>query len=71
MTAPASEVTTIWRNARLATLARGAPGLGVVERGAIVARGGRIVFAGPNRTCRRRRATREPSIATGAGSRRG
>ena len=47
MTTPASEATTIWRNARLATLARGAPGLGVVERGAIVARGGRIVFAGP------------------------
>ncbi len=44
---PASEATTIWRNARLATLARGAPGLGVVERGAILARGGRIVFAGP------------------------
>ena len=47
MTTPASEATTIWRNARLATVARGAPGLGVVERGAIVARGGRIVFAGP------------------------
>ncbi len=44
---PASEATTIWRNARLATLARGAPGLGVVERGAILARDGRIVFAGP------------------------
>ena len=44
---PASEATTIWRNARLATLALGAPGLGVVDRGAIVARAGRIVFAGP------------------------
>ncbi len=44
---PASEATTIWRNARLATLARGAPGLGVVERGAILASDGRIVFAGP------------------------
>ncbi len=44
---PASEATTIWRNARLATLAVGAPGLGVVDRGAIVARAGRVVFAGP------------------------
>ncbi len=44
---PASEATTIWRNARLATLARSAPGLGVIERGAIVACDGRIVFAGP------------------------
>ena len=38
--------TRIWRNARLATLAEGLPGLGVVEKGAIVARDGRIVFAG-------------------------
>ena len=38
---------TIWLNARLATLADERPGLGVVERGAIAARGGRIVFAGP------------------------
>ncbi len=45
--APASEAMTIWRNARLATVAKGAPGLGVVERGAIVARSERIVFAGP------------------------
>ena len=36
----------IWRNARLATLAETLPGLGVVERGAVVAEGGRIVFAG-------------------------
>lgn len=36
----------IWRNARLATLADALPGLGVVERGAIVADGGRIVYAG-------------------------
>ena len=43
------EETTIWRGARLATFAAGAPGLGVVEPGAIVARGGRIVFAGPER----------------------
>lgn len=38
---------TIWLNARLATLAAGRPGLGVIERGAIAARGGRIVFVGP------------------------
>ncbi len=40
------EETTIWRNARLATLASGAPGLGVVEPGAVVATGGRIVYSG-------------------------
>ncbi|MBX3576299.1 MAG: imidazolonepropionase [Rhizobiaceae bacterium] len=39
-----ASVDTIWRNARLATLA-GAD-LGLVERGAIAARDGRIVFAG-------------------------
>jgi imidazolonepropionase len=38
---------TIWLNARLATLVEGRPGLGVVESGAIAARDGRIVFAGP------------------------
>jgi imidazolonepropionase len=37
----------IWRNARLATLAPGLPGLGVIERGAIGAADGRIVYAGP------------------------
>ena len=37
----------IWRNARLATLAEAAAGLGIVEHGAIAARDGRIVFAGP------------------------
>ena len=36
----------IWYNARLATLAPEAAGLGVVERGMVAARGGRIVFAG-------------------------
>ncbi len=38
----------IWRNARLATLAEGLPGLGIVEAGAVVAENGRIVFAGPD-----------------------
>ncbi len=37
----------LWRNARLATLAETAPGLGIVENGAIAARDGRIVYAGP------------------------
>ncbi|MGB3539796.1 MAG: imidazolonepropionase [Mesorhizobium sp.] len=36
----------VWRNARLATLAEALPGLGVVERGAIVVEDGRIVYAG-------------------------
>ncbi len=37
---------TLWRNARLATLAKGMPGLGVIEQGAIITQGGRFVFAG-------------------------
>jgi imidazolonepropionase len=45
----ASDVNTIWLNARLATLTRGAQGLGVIEQGALAARGGRIAFAGPER----------------------
>ncbi len=42
-----SSVETIWLNARLATLSGGAAGLGTVEPGAVAARAGRIVFAGP------------------------
>ncbi len=38
---------TIWLDARLATLAPGRAGLGVIERGAVAAKDGRIVFAGP------------------------
>jgi imidazolonepropionase len=37
----------LWRNARLATLAEGEAGLGVVEKGAVAALDGRIVHAGP------------------------
>jgi imidazolonepropionase len=37
----------IWRNARLATLASAAPGIGIVEDGAVAARGDRIAYAGP------------------------
>lgn len=36
----------VWRNARLATLAEGVDGLGLVEKGAVVAEDGKIVFAG-------------------------
>ena len=37
----------IWHNARLAALREGVPGLGVIERGVVAARDGRIAFAGP------------------------
>jgi imidazolonepropionase len=36
----------IWHNARLATLAPGADGLGIVEGGAVAAKDGRIAFVG-------------------------
>jgi len=38
---------TIWLDARLATLAPDRPGIGILERGAVAATGGRIAFAGP------------------------
>src|SRR2546422_10013185 len=47
MTTGAMLFDTIWLDARLATLCSGHPGLGVIERGAIAASAGRIVFAGP------------------------
>jgi imidazolonepropionase len=37
----------IWKGARLATMVEGKPGLGIVEKGLIAARRGRIVYAGP------------------------
>src|SRR3954447_14769639 len=37
----------VWRNARLATMAVGVPGLGIVEHGALAIRNGRILYAGP------------------------
>jgi imidazolonepropionase len=37
----------IWRNARLATLAEGAPGLGETDHGLVAQTDGRIVYAGP------------------------
>ncbi len=45
-TSDANRPDTVWLNARLATLAEGRPGLGIVESGAIAAREGRILFAG-------------------------
>lgn len=42
-----SPAKRVWRNARLATLVDGAAGLGLVERGAVAAENGRIVYAGP------------------------
>ncbi|KMO40727.1 imidazolonepropionase [Methylobacterium variabile] len=43
---PQENPPQVWRNVRLATLAPGLPGLGVVERGALAIRDGRIAFAG-------------------------
>jgi imidazolonepropionase len=37
----------IWLDARVATLAPGRPGLGIVEHGAVATKDGRIAFAGP------------------------
>jgi len=39
----------VFRNARLATMAPGAPGLGVINGGMVAERGGRIVYAGAER----------------------
>ena len=45
----------VWRGARLATLAEGRPGLGLVEDGLIACQDGRILYAGP--------ATEAPAFA--------
>ncbi|QWW71607.1 imidazolonepropionase [Rhizobium sp. WYJ-E13] len=42
-----SSARSLWRNARLATLRENLPGLGIIEKGAVVYEGGRILFAGP------------------------
>lgn len=39
--------TRVWRDVRLATMRPDLPGLGLIERGAVVVADGRIVFAGP------------------------
>ncbi|HUN93826.1 MAG TPA: imidazolonepropionase [Burkholderiaceae bacterium] len=49
MTAPLHAVPQLWRNARLATLSPALPGLGVIERGALAVRDGRIAYAGAER----------------------
>ena len=41
------ECDHLWRNASLATLAPGQPGLGIVKRGAVAVKGDSIVYAGP------------------------
>jgi imidazolonepropionase len=46
MSAP-TDTPTIWTNARLATMAEGRPGLGVIDDGAVAAVEGRIVHVGP------------------------
>ncbi|WP_296738274.1 imidazolonepropionase [Mesorhizobium sp.] len=51
----------VWRNARLATMADGAAGLGVVEKGAVAARDGLIIYAGAE-------AEMPASVAQGAES---
>ena len=45
-TRPPVRCDRVWRNARLATLAPGRPGLGVIEQGAIASLNGRIAFVG-------------------------
>lgn len=42
-----SSARSLWRNARLATLREDLPGLGIVEKGAVVSESGRILYAGP------------------------
>jgi imidazolonepropionase len=45
--APASDRITVWRNAHLATMSEGSLGLGLISSGAVAARDGRIICAGP------------------------
>lgn len=46
MTFDTQSFDTIWTNARLATMAEGQPGLGIIENGCIAAKDGRIAFVG-------------------------
>lgn len=45
------QVDTIWRRARLATMAEGRQGLGIIDHGTIAARAGRIVYCGSEAGC--------------------
>ena len=47
MSATSLSKATLWRNARLATLAPSQKGLGEIDRGALLVRDGKITFAGP------------------------
>jgi len=46
MTFDTQSFDTIWTNARLATMAEGQPGFGIIENGCIAAKDGRIAFVG-------------------------
>jgi len=46
MTFDTQSFDTIWTNARLATMAEGQPGLGIIENGCIAAKDGHIAFVG-------------------------
>ncbi|MEB2845474.1 imidazolonepropionase [Rhizobiales bacterium RZME27] len=46
-TAATGVARTLWRNARIATLAETLPGLGILENGVIATEGGRITYVGP------------------------
>ena len=59
----------IWHNARLATVRGDLPDLGVIERGVIAARDGRIAFAGARPTFHLMPMRPNGSIAAGGGSR--
>ena len=60
----------IWHNARLATMRADLPDLGVIERGVVAARDGRIVFAGAQADLPANAdAADSGSIAKAAGSR--
>jgi imidazolonepropionase len=49
----------VWRGGRLATLSRAAPGLGLIEDGAVACTGGRITYVGPSMALPPRWSARE------------
>ena len=54
---------TLWRNARLATLASDMPGIGEISDGIIAASDGKILYAGPAREAPRLDAARTEDCA--------